>query len=168
NINIYYTPLIAGNGPSGGFVLLSSHPAPQGGGGNGGLLNDGASFGTAVAGSITTMVQGSAELTQADALAKINRANRVIASEKAAFKTMGKLATGAKFLGSALGVVSIADHSMKAWNSFSNEGIYSVNGWLNVGKVGIDGALMIMKSNPVGLTISVGYGVLDASGYLDY
>jgi len=31
NINIYYTPLIAGNGPSGGSVLLSSHPAPQGG-----------------------------------------------------------------------------------------------------------------------------------------
>jgi hypothetical protein len=114
------------------------------------------------------MVQGSAELTQADALAKINRANRVIASEKAAFKTMGKVATGAKFLGSSLGVVSIADHSTKAWNSFSNEGFFSVNGWLNVGKVGIDGALMIMKSNPIVLTISFAYGIADASGYLDY
>ena len=42
----------------------------SGQGGNGGLLSDGASFGTAVVGSMTTMIQGSAELTQADALAK--------------------------------------------------------------------------------------------------
>jgi RHS repeat-associated protein len=142
--------------------------SPSGQGANGGLLSDGAFFGTAVASSMTTMVQGSAELTQADALAKINRANRVIASEKAAFKTMGKVATGAKFLGSALGVVSIADHFTKAKNSFSNEGILSINGWLNVGKIGIDGALMLLKSNPIVLTISVGYGISDASGYLEY
>jgi RHS repeat-associated protein len=142
--------------------------SPSGQGANGGLLSDGAFFGTAVASSMTTMVQGSAELTQADALAKINRVNRVIASEKAAFKTMGKVATGAKFLGSALGVVSIADHFTKAKNSFSNEGIFSIDGWLNVGTIGIDGALMLLKSNPIVLTISVGYGISDASGYLEY
>ena len=142
--------------------------APAGQGGNGGLLNDRTSFVTTIAGSMTTLVQGSAELTQADALASINKANRIIASEREAFKTFGKVATGAKFLGNALGIISIADHSSKAYNCFSNEGLFSANGWINVGKVGIDSVLMMMKSNPIVLTISFGYGIADASGYLNY
>ena len=158
------TPIIDNNNDP--FRFDKNDPAGQGG--NSRLLSDRFSFGTAVVGSMITMVRGSAELTQADALAKIKRTNKIIPSEKAAFKTMGKFASGAKFLGSVVGVVSIADHFTKAQNSFSNEGIYSINGWLNVGKIGIDGALMLIKSNPIVLTFSIGYGISDASGYLDY
>jgi RHS repeat-associated protein len=120
----------------------------------------------AVVGSMATMAQGAAELTQSDALGAINKANTVIGSEKEIFKTFGKVASGAKFLGTALGVVSLADHSLKAYDSFS-KGDYT-NGMINVGKVGLDALFMGIRSNPVGLTISVGYGIMDASGALDY
>jgi hypothetical protein len=112
------------------------------------------------------MVQGSAELTQADAIAKINQANQIISSEKEVFKSAGKFASGAKFLGGFFGVVSLADHSAKAWSCFSNGD--KVNGWINIGKIAVDAVLIGYKLNPVGMTLSVGYGILDTSGYLDY
>ncbi|MFW5657797.1 MAG: hypothetical protein ACOC0C_09275 [Bacteroidota bacterium] len=148
-----------------GFNNLEALENATNGGGNG-LLGDNGTLVLAAGNAITNMVRGSAELTQADALSKIKKANKLIANEKAAFKIFGKVASGAKFLGTTLGVVSLADHSTQAWSAFQN-GDYR-NGWINLGKVGVDATLMLLKSNPIVLTISVGYGIADAAGYLDF
>jgi hypothetical protein len=132
---------------------------------NGGILNDGSATANAVVSSMSTMTQGSAELTQADALSKINNANKVLAPEKATFKTFGKIASAAKFVGRVTGFVSVADHASKAYSSFSSGNIK--NGFLNVGKMGVDVGLMVVKDNPVVATISVAYAIADSSGELE-
>ena len=39
--------------------------------------------------------------------------------------------------------------------------------WTNLTKVGINLGSLALKANPVGLTISLGVGLLDYTGYLD-
>jgi hypothetical protein len=144
--------------------------ARGGGGGEGGqgtqvpeLVTDGAFIGSL----ISQKVKGAAELTQAEALAKIKKADMIILSEKTTFKTFAKVAKVAKFAGNFFGFVSMFDHIIKAKNSFSKDGINSSEAWINVVKVGADGVLMIWKANPVIATVSVGYSIFDSSGWLE-
>ncbi|MCK9421794.1 MAG: RHS repeat-associated core domain-containing protein [Bacteroidales bacterium] len=130
------------------------------------LLSDDANKGITVVGSINALAKGSAELTQAQALAEVKQGSKLIGSEREAFQALGKIISGAKMLGNALGVIALADHFYKAQNYFI-KGDY-INGSLSTGKMILDVAFIFMKANPVGAVVSFSYGIIDGSGLLEY
>jgi RHS repeat-associated protein len=125
--------------------------------------NDELGFVGAVGAGLATNVKGAAELTQVEIIADSKRNGKVLNADKEACKSMGKIAKAAKFVGSALGVISFANHVKDAAHNFEEEGFSSTKGWLNIGKAGADVLFMVAKSNPLVLT----YSIADAAGYLE-
>ncbi len=81
-------------------------------------------------------------------------------SELNAVKTIKSLGNVAFYAGKVLGVVSIMEHSTKAYDAFNN-GDY-VGFGLNAFKVGADiGTTFFLKANPIGIGISIGYSIFD-------
>ena len=140
---------------------------------SGGNLSDYTSVPGTVAsakGGVAGMTEASARLSGQTQFKYGKRVNGTIKSAKTLTQEnaimMGKIAKGAKFAGTALGVVSLADHSAQAYDAF-NRGDY-INGWINVGKASFDVGLMFVKSNPIALGVSIIYNFSDAAGLLEY
>jgi hypothetical protein len=125
------------------------------------------SFVVGVGSASATNVKGAAELTQVEIIADSKRNGRVLNADKEAFKSIGKIAKATKLAGSSLGFISLADHLSDAVQSFEQVGLSSTKGWLKIGKAGAGALLMVARSNPLVLTLSVTYSIADAAGYLE-
>jgi|GEM_PF-2932677 len=147
NINIYYTPLIAGNGPSGGSVLLSSHPVASG---QGDGFSSSSVSGTGVllqiADNVNTLYKHDTYRQTNGKIASIRKPNGQLRTSQQAQRAI----RGSRLL--KLG--SFASNGFMAYNgvsSYAENGLTLRNGSdMVIGTLGTIAAGIVLFSNPVG------------------
>ncbi|MBX2901902.1 MAG: hypothetical protein KF775_19810, partial [Cyclobacteriaceae bacterium] len=131
-----------GNGPGGNFWNTADN------------IGDGIS----AFASIPALAGGIAEWEMVrDAAGSASKAYNVAYSES--FQAVGKYNKVLGAAGKVLGITGVITSTAVLFtDDFS---------WTNLTKVGINLGSLALKANPVGLTISLGVGLLDYTGYLD-